>query len=171
MTTYRSERYADCTHDEYKKMTKALDRTAAKLTKMIRTADRKEMKKAGRFKAYALSVRSTRDGMDRKITVRSNFVLGLFEKGGVVKGHPLLWIPFSTIPNALQMSLRDYPQSLVRVDRPGKVPLLVKRGGGEPQLFGVPQAVFQDKTDFTEIGQEIMKRAPAMYAQELEGFT
>jgi hypothetical protein len=59
------------------------------------------------------------------------------EHGLIIRGKPLLWIPLSFAADAQKVTPRRYPGTLVKVDRPGKAPLLVK-SGGEPKYHGQP---------------------------------
>lgn len=53
---------------------------------------------------------------------------GIFEKGGVVRGKPILWVPLSSMPKKIagkRPSPRSMGQHLIYVDRGGQPPLLV----------------------------------------------
>ena len=167
MTTYKSSEYATATKDEYKRMVAALNKTAAQVTTELRARGRADIKTAGKFGAWAFKVSNTRQGSDRLITVKTNFVAESLELGRTIKGRPLLWIPISSQKDATRVLMRNYPGKLIRVERPGKSPLMVLSGGGGAKYFGKTQIVMPKKLHLRQIGRDIMNRAPAMYARNL----
>lgn len=58
---------------------------------------------------------------------------GIFEKGGEVRGKPILWVPLSSMPKKIggkRPSPRSLGQHLIYVDRGSKPPLLVGKPPG-----------------------------------------
>jgi hypothetical protein len=87
----------------------------------------------------------------------------VFQKGAVIKGKPLLWIPlsFAGVPKGLLA--RNYPGGLFRVDRAGKSPLLLSRRDGKPKYFGRKSVRIPKKFHILEIGREVARGLRAMY--------
>jgi hypothetical protein len=166
VTIYKSSEYATATKDANKRMVAALNKTAAQITTELRARGRADLKTAGKFAAWAFKVSNRKQGTDRLITTTTNFVAESLELGRTIKGRPLLWIPLSTQKDATRVLMRNYPGKLVRVERPGKDPLMVL-SGGPVKYFGKTQVVMPKKLHLRQIGRDIMNRAPAMYSKNL----
>jgi hypothetical protein len=167
VTIYKSSEYAIATKDANKRMVAALNKTAAQITTELRARGRADLKTAGKFAAWAFKVSNRKQGTDRLITTTTNFVAESLELGRTIKGRPLLWIPLSTQKDATRVLMRNYPGKLIRVERPGKLPLMVLSGGGPVKYFGKTQVVMPKKLHLRQIGRDIMNRAPAMYSNNL----
>jgi hypothetical protein len=166
VTTYKSSEYATAVKDANKRMVAALNKTAAQVTTELRARGRADLKTAGKFGAWAFKVTNQRKGTDRNITTKASFVAESLELGRIIKGRPLLWIPLSTQRDATKVLMRNYPGKLIRVERPGKDPLMVL-SGGPVKYFGKTQIVMPKKLHLRQIGRDVMNRAPAMYSRNL----
>jgi hypothetical protein len=63
--------------------------------------------------------------------------------------------------------MRNYKGKLIRIERPGKLPLMVLSGGGPVKYFGKTEIVMPKKLHLRQIGRDIMNRAPATYSRVL----
>jgi hypothetical protein len=118
---------------------RALLKTARRVQAEIETEGRANIAAGGNFSSNRwqqgfralLSYRAKGD-----IRIRATHAVKywrVFEKGAIIYGRPLLWIPLS-FGNAHGVRARDYPGNLFRVNRRGKAPLLMDASG--PQYFG-----------------------------------
>lgn len=80
----------------------------------------------------------------------------VFEEGRVIKGKPLLWIPFDFAQDAQGKSARDYPGKLFRVDREGRAPLLMSDDG--PKYFGKEKVTIPKKFHLRQIAAEVSRK-------------
>jgi hypothetical protein len=79
----------------------------------------------------------------------------VFQRGAVIRGKPLLWIPLSFAGDAQGVMARDYPGRLFRVDRKsGAAPLLLAGNPAEPKYFGKEQVRIPKKFRVIEIIRE-----------------
>jgi hypothetical protein len=167
VTTYRASEYAKATKAENKRMVTALNKTAALITTELRARGRADLKTAGKFASWAFKVSNRKKGTDRLITTTTSFVAESLELGRTIRGRPLLWIPLSTQKDATKVLMRNYPKKLIRIERPGKLPLMALSGGGPVKYFGKTQIVMPKKLHLRQIGRDIMNRAPATYSRVL----
>lgn len=89
----------------------------------------------------------------------------VFEFGARILGRPLLWIPLSFTHN-LGRRARDYPGRLVRVDRPGRAPLLVDPKAG-PQYFGKESVRIPRKWRLRDVIRRVHRRTAALYKEAM----
>lgn len=117
-------------------------------------------------------------GLKAKVTEGGGFIkvsithdepfFQIFERGGLIKGKPLLWIPtsFSGIRNVYA---RDYPGSLFRVDRTAGVPLLLDRSTKQVKYVGLASVRIPKKFHILEIAQQVATRLKELYAARYRG--
>ena len=163
--SYKASAYDAVTKKEARNIRKAIAGTATEVAKSLRKAGRAEVKTAGRFGAWAFSVRSKRDGDFRVITAKASLVVEALETGRTLRGRPLLWIPIGSKKNAPPIG--KYPGKLARVDRPGRAPLMVPLGGGPPLYFGKPQIVMPKKLHLRAIGRRLANRVRFILSRNL----
>lgn len=88
------------------------------------------------------------------------------QKGAVIKGKPLLWIPTSWASDAQGVRARDYPGQLVRVDRKtGGAPLLLNPASGEVKYTGHASVKVPKRFRTLEIAREVMSKMAQFYNQ------
>lgn len=88
------------------------------------------------------------------------------QRGAVIKGRPLLWIPLSFASDAKGVYARDYPGGLFRVDRlSGGAPLLLSRATGEPKYSGHAQVRIPKRFRVIEIARNVMNKFREYYNQ------
>lgn len=88
----------------------------------------------------------------------------VFERGAVIRGRPLLWIPLSFARRAQRTRARDYPGRLFRVDRAsGAAPLLLDYNTKEPQYFGKESVRIPKKFRIREIATQVANRMGVIY--------
>lgn len=85
----------------------------------------------------------------------------VFQKGKVIRGKPMLWIPLS-FSDAVGIRARDYGK-LFRVNRKGKAPLLLSAKDKKPKYFGKLSVRIPKKFHVLEIGREIARRLKEFY--------
>lgn len=136
----------------------AAERGAARdVVQYVEPRARSDIRAGGRF-----GTRWT-DGFRGRVTegggfVRVAFTMAVpywrvFEKGAVIHGRPLLWIPLSFAKDAQGVLARDYPGRLFRVDRKGgKAPLLLAAGKpAVPKYFGKESVTIPKKFHLFQI--------------------
>lgn len=90
------------------------------------------------------------------------------QRGAVIKGRPLLWIPLSFAPEAKGVYARDYPGGLFRVDRlAGGAPLLLSRVTGEPKYSGHAQVKIPKRFRVIEIARNLFLKLNEYYTRAL----
>lgn len=86
---------------------------------------------------------------------------GIFEKGGRIKGQPLLWLPLSfrsiTIPPS------QYPGGLFSAKSKRGIPLLFSKTDRRPVYFGISEVTIPRKFHIREIAEKHAKRFRASY--------
>lgn len=78
----------------------------------------------------------------------------IFETGGVISGHPLLWIPF-TGTDAEGVRASEYGDLFSSRSKDG-LPLLFGRRDKQPKYFGVSQVTIPKKFHLKEIQDSVM---------------
>jgi hypothetical protein len=87
----------------------------------------------------------------------------VFQRGKVIRGKPLLWIPLSFATEALGRRARDYPGGLFRVNRAGKAPLLLSIRDKRPKYFGKTKVTIPKKFHVLEIGRDVARKMKEFY--------
>ena len=152
------------------KQTKAVQRVAVRVKDEIEYQGRINIRAGGNFGSSrwqqglnaALSYAARADIRIR--LTHAVFFWKVFEKGAVIHGRPLLWIPLS-FGNAFGVRARDYPKPLFRVNRPGKAPLLLDDQG--PQYFGKESVTIPKKWDLVGITKRISRNMGAYYKEAM----
>lgn len=114
------------------------------------------------------------DGLHCKVTEGGGFVrietfhdipyFWTHQKGALIKGKPLLFIPFSFASDAQGISARDYPGKLFRVERSSDgLIMLLSSGDGQPKYFGKSQVRVPKRFRVVEIAQAVAKRFNEFY--------
>jgi hypothetical protein len=92
----------------------------------------------------------------------------IFEKGGVIKGKPLLWIPLSGT-DAVGVRAGAYG-GLYSVNNPGqKRPLLFSIKDKQPKYFGIEQVTMPKKFHLAEIQKSVMGNFRQLFDQAFRG--
>lgn len=143
-------------------------RTTAKETADdILALGRADIQSAGRFGSrwtQGLHAEVTEGGGSIRIAVTHDVPYWrVFEKGAVIHGRPMLWIPLSFAADAQRVWARDYPGGLFRVDRPGKAPLLLSRESKEPKYFGKEFVTIPKKFHLGEITRKAARQMKELY--------
>lgn len=87
----------------------------------------------------------------------------VFEKGAVINGKPMLWIPLSFATDAQGVFARDYPGGLFKVERAGKAPLLLSREDKKPKYFGKESVTIPKKFHLAEISRRAAQQLGDLY--------
>lgn len=130
-------RYEEAFEQHHKNMAQAARETMKKLAAQIQIAARAEIARGGLgprwqrgFKTFVFPRQP--DG-SINVTVRGFHRIGyanIFERGGSIRGRPLLWIPLPEAPkkiNGRPTTAKAFAESVAplhRIDRPGRPPLL-----------------------------------------------
>jgi hypothetical protein len=95
----------------------------------------------------------------------------VFERGAVIKGHPLLWLPLDRNLPAGIRSPRQYGGKLVSVNVAGKPPLLFDAAKRElgPLFVGVRQVNIRKRLDLYAIFETAAGRLPEFYDNRIKG--
>lgn len=109
-----------------------------------------------------LQVDVTEDGGSIKIAVSHKIPFFMIhQKGGLIRGKPLLWIPLS-FTGIKNVWARDFPGKLFRVDRAAGPPLLVSPDQG-PRYFGISEVKIGKKFHIVEIARDVAKQLGKFY--------
>jgi hypothetical protein len=139
------------------------------IASMLRTEIAAAIQNAGGFGSKflaGLSVTVDGDTITTKIDAPG---AGLFETGGVIHGHPLLWLPLSGT-DAVGTPASSYGDQLFSVNRKtGGVPLLFSIQDHAPKYFGVPSVNISKKFHIAEIQQRVMANFPDIVEAALNG--
>jgi hypothetical protein len=131
--------------------------TARDVVAEVEIKSRQDIQSAGRFRSSMWFPQGRVSEGGGSIRIEFSVGTGLFwvfQRGMVIQGKPLLWIPLSFAADAQGVWARDYPEPLFRVDRAGKAPLLmaaVAGGQAEAKYFGKEQVVEPKKFHVVEI--------------------
>lgn len=130
------------------------------------TRGRADIRSAGRFGTrwtQGLTAPISEGGGRIVLTVKHSVpYFMVFQKGKVIRGKPLLWIPLS-FSDAVGIRARDYGGKLFRVNRKGKAPLLLSAKDGKPKYFGKLSVRIPKKFHILEIGREVARKLKEFY--------
>lgn len=120
------------------------------------------------------------DGFDGKITEGGGFIRvsftekvpywRVFQFGAIIRGKPLLWIPFSFAQDAQGINARDFPGRLFRVTRKSDgLPLLLKVGKpAVPKYFGKTSVTIPKKFHLVEIIRDAARQMKTFYRERFK---
>lgn len=154
---------------EEKKMRGALVKAANTASREILSRGRADIRSAGRFgtrwtQGLHADVETPKSG-DIQILVDHDVPYWkVFERGAVIRGRPLLWIPLSFARDAKGVLARNFPGGLFRVDRKGgKAPLLLSIKTGEPKYFGKERVKIPKKFHIVQICRDVARKLKQFY--------
>lgn len=126
------------------------------IASMMKTEVTADIQSAGNFgKDFIDGLSVTVDG-DAIITKLDAPGASIFESGGTIHGHPMLWLPISGT-DAVGVQASDYGDQLFSVNRKaGGVPLLFSIKDRAPKYFGVPSVTIPKKFHIAEIQTRVM---------------
>lgn len=146
-------------------------KTAANMAaSLIQAEVRGDISRAGNFggdwlDAVQVETEDTSGG-DMRITLTLDKPgATVFENGGTIQGHPLLWLPLSSTG---RIPARDYPDQLFSVNVAGKPPLLFSVADHLPKYFGVPSVTIPKKFHIREICLSTMASFHTLLASQLK---
>src|SRR5215831_15457803 len=101
---------------------RALEETVYALAALIDDKCRQQIASSGKFggewvSGLTATTQRTGDGYDIRVEHSLGPMVRPHVYGATIYGRPLLWIPFSDVPEARNVYARDYPGKLFRVDR------------------------------------------------------
>lgn len=106
----------------------------------------------------------------------------IFETGGTISGHPLLWLPLNSVPKdgrGHHLTPAQYTKGgrkLISINRPGRRPILAavtrgrkgKKGGVVPMYVGIPQVREPAKFDVAAAVREVGSHIGDLYLKHFE---
>lgn len=126
------------------------------IASMMRAGVAADIQGAGNFGnrfLETLTVTVDGDTITTKITAPG---ADIFETGGTIHGHPLLWIPISGT-DAVGIEAGDYGGKLFSVNRKaGGPPLLFSVKDHAPKYFGVPSVTIPKKFHIEDVQARVM---------------
>jgi hypothetical protein len=139
------------------------------IASMVRDAVTADIKSAGNFGSDFLGGLSVTTEDNEIITTLDTPGAEIFESGGTIHGHPLLWLPISgTDAEGVQAS--DYGDQLFSVNRlAGGPPLLFSIKDRAPKYFGVPSVNIPKKFHIAETQLKVMENFPDIFEAALNG--
>ena len=147
-------------------------RTAARqaaqdLADSILSQGRVDIAKAGKFGArwiFGLQARVGEGGGNIRVSItHDNPFFRVFQRGALIKGKPLLWIPLSFASGVQGIFARNYPGRLVRVDSKAGDPLLLDTATGQPKYVGLTEVTVPKKFHILEIARQTAAQTTALY--------
>jgi hypothetical protein len=138
------------------------------IASMMKQAMTEDIKGAGNFGEKYLQGLSVEVDGDTITTRLDGPGADLFEKGGTISGHPLLWLPISGT-DAVGVQAKDYGDQLFSVNRKaGGVPLLFSVKDHAPKYFGVPSVTIPQKFHLAEIQNKVMENFEGIFKDALK---
>lgn len=139
------------------------------IASMIRTRSAADISAAGHFgEDYTGALKVEVDG-DTITTTLDAPGASIFETGGTIQGHPLLWIGISGT-DAEGTRASAYGDGLFSVNRiAGGVPLLFSVTDHEPKFFGVSSVFIPKKFHLEEIQVSVMENFKTIFEDALNG--
>lgn len=147
--------------------------------KEILRRGRAEIARAGRFgqrwqEGLTVKVYPLRgEAIDEKLYVNHKEPLaGVFEEGAVIRGRPLLWIPFSNTPDlngrrpTARLWIARYGQL---VYRPGRRPTLSQSIGGKlvPRFYGIDRVSIRRKWHIGDVVSGVADELPNQHQKNV----
>jgi len=156
----------ETTADKYDAAFKVATNMIASMMLQEVTAD---IKSAGNFDDKYLEGLSVTVDDDNTITTSIDAPgADIFETGGTISGHPLLWLPISGT-DAEGIQAHDYGDQLFSVNRKaGGVPLLFSIKDRAPKYFGVPSVTIPKKFHIAEIRTKVMENFADTFERALK---
>lgn len=144
-------------HDRYQAAITASLNMAASMIKTQGDADISSAGQFGRDWTDALKVEASPVLGNMRISMSLDKPgADIFEKGGVIHGKPLLWLPLSGT-DAVGREAKDYPGGLFTVKRrSGGVPLLFSITDKLPKYFGTESVTIPKKFHLAEVQKSVM---------------
>lgn len=140
---------------QYARMAKAIQKGGRDTAAAIEARGRADIASGGNFggrwtSGFHATVGAPTSPTNLRISVFSDVpYFSIFEFGGVIKGKPLLWIPFSW--TGIKTPSSQYQGNLVRVDRKDGAPLLIDTDDKQPKYFGIAQVTEKKRFHIREI--------------------
>ncbi len=148
----------------------AAAKTMLEVSKTILQRGRAQMKSAGKFgsarwqSGLTAPVVTGGNSLNVAVAHSEGRKFWIFEKGGVIKGSPLLWIPLSFAKEAKGVLARNFPGGLFRVDRKGGgAPLLLSIKDQKPKYFGKASVKIPRKFFIRDIAKQVSRQMRAIY--------
>lgn len=147
------------------RLRKALGIMSKEMATEIEEKGRRDIAAGGNFKSSrwqeGFKAKVWFVGIDPEIRVTSKVpYFMIFEKGGTIKGKPLLWIPLSFAKDAQGVSAKDFPDRLFRVDRKnGGNPLLLSVADKKPKYVGLKSVRIPKKFHIVDIVRGVARTA------------
>lgn len=91
--------------------------------------------------------------------------LALFQTGGVISGHPFLWIPISGT-DAVGVQARDFG-GLYSANPPGHRPLLFSVQDRKPKYFGIASVTVRPRIDLNAVQEGVMTNFRQFFGEAL----
>ena len=154
----------------YDRMQQAITASANMAASMIEAAGQLDIAEAGRFGMRWISglhVRATADALNNMRISMTHDVpyAGIFERGGTIKGSPLLWIPLSGT-DAEGIRARDFPDRMFSGKSRQGTPLLFSISDKLPKYFGVESVTIPKTFHLREIQMSVMRNYRQLFDQE-----
>lgn len=155
------------------RMARAMEASANMAASMIQERGRADIAAAGKFDGEwisGLKVTAEKVGLrNMRISMTHNDPrVAIFEKGGVINGKPLMWIPLSGT-DAVGIKASDYG-GLYSVNNQGqKRPLLFSIKDKQPKYFGIEQITQPKKFHLAEIQRSVMANFRQIFDAAFKG--
>lgn len=153
---------------------KALTAAANMAASMIEAKGKADIAGAGNFSGTwvnGLHVSVEKSGLNqmRISMTHDDPRVAIFEKGGVVKGRPLLWIPISGT-DAEGVRASAYGGKLYSVNNPGqRRPLLFSVADKKPKYFGIESVTIPKLFHLAEAQKSVMANFRQLFDQAFRG--
>jgi hypothetical protein len=150
--------------DEYES---AFDTTKNMIASMIKTRSIADIESAGNFGTDYTGALTVEVDSDTITTTLDAPGASIFETGGTIQGHPLLWIGISGT-DAEGTRASNYSDGLFSVNRKaGGVPLLFSVRDHTPKFFGISSVFIPKKFHLEEIQTSVMENFTDVFKDAL----
>ena len=127
---------------------------------MIDTRAKAMIEGSGKFGArWTSGLHVTLDNMRISMTHDIPYA-NIFETGGTITGHPLLWLPLGDGPSG--------SESLVSAKN-AKIPLMISVSDHKPKLFGTPSVTIPKKWDLDGVITSVMSNFETYFSAAMGG--
>lgn len=90
------------------------------------------------------------------------------ERGALIQGNPLLWLPLSGSGVPRNTYARNYPGRLFRVDRKSGPPILMDASDKSAKYVGLPEVTVKKKFHIEEIIADVASKMTSYYRQHFQ---
>lgn len=147
-------------------MNRAMQGAAQDTADYIETQGRADISSAGKFGSRwtrGLHARVSRGGANIRLAVTHDVpYFMVYEKGALIKGKPLMWIPI-TGSGAQGISARNFPGRLFKITSKRGTPILMATSDKMPKYTGVATVTIPKKFHLLDVIRQAASKTKEFY--------